>query len=132
MVNCSLGSLCIEIFFFSIFFFGRVNYIFHKFSGNTKHIQFRLIWACGEVLFTTGFKFIFSKFSKELLYATMWLKLPKGLRVGAKKEVCFAHKILIFHFFSLLLLLMVLHGVTFNLWSMSEVFDFFQGILQAP
>jgi hypothetical protein len=30
---------------------------------------------------------------------------------GAKKKVCFAHKMLVFHFF---FLLMVLHGVTFN------------------
>jgi hypothetical protein len=28
--------------FFSIFSFGRVNYVFHKLSVNTKHAQFRL------------------------------------------------------------------------------------------
>jgi hypothetical protein len=31
-----------------------------------------------------------------------------------KKEVCFAHKILGFHFFSLFFLLMVLNDITFN------------------
>jgi hypothetical protein len=29
----------------------------------------------------------------------MWLKLPKGH--GAEREVCFAHRIFVFHFFSL-------------------------------
>jgi hypothetical protein len=32
----------------------------------------------------------------------MWLKLFRAKGQGAKKEVCFAHKILVFHFFSLL------------------------------
>jgi hypothetical protein len=33
---------------------------------------------------------------------------------GSQKIACFAHKILVFHFFSLFFLLMVLHDVTFN------------------
>jgi hypothetical protein len=41
LVDCCLGSLCEEKWFFSIFSFGRVNYIFHKFSVNTKHVKFR-------------------------------------------------------------------------------------------
>jgi hypothetical protein len=40
----------------------------------------------------------------------MWLKLSKG----AKKEVCFAHKILCFSFFFTFFLPMVLHDVTFD------------------
>jgi hypothetical protein len=40
---------------------------------------------------------------------------PRAEGQGGKKEVCFAHKILVFRFFSLFfLLLMVLHDVTFN------------------
>jgi hypothetical protein len=39
---------------------------------------------------------------------------PRAKGLGAKKEVCFAHRILVFHFFSLCFLLMVLHDVTFN------------------
>jgi hypothetical protein len=31
-----------------------------------------------SALFKTGFKFIFPLFSKELVHAAMWLKLPKG------------------------------------------------------
>jgi hypothetical protein len=30
---------------------------------------------------------------------SMWLKLPKGWRVGSQKIYCFAHKILVFHLF---------------------------------
>jgi hypothetical protein len=37
---------------------------------------------------------------------------------GAKKEVFFAHKILVFYFFSPFFLLMVLHDVTFNVTAM--------------
>jgi hypothetical protein len=59
-------------------------------------------------------KLIFPVFSEELLHAAMWLNCPKAERQGAKKEVSFAHRILAFHFFSILFLLMVLHDVTFN------------------
>jgi hypothetical protein len=33
---------------------------------------------------------------------------------GTQKEVCFAYRILVFHFFKPFYLLMVLHDVTFN------------------
>jgi hypothetical protein len=39
---------------------------------------------------------------------------PRAEGQGSQKIVCFAHKILVFHFFSLFFLLMVLHDVTFN------------------
>jgi hypothetical protein len=32
--------LCEEILFYFIFYYGLVNYIFHKLSMNTKHVQF--------------------------------------------------------------------------------------------
>jgi hypothetical protein len=44
----------------------------------------------------------------------MWLKLPKAEGHGAKKEVCFAYRILGFSPFFKKNLLMVLHDVTFN------------------
>jgi hypothetical protein len=40
---------------------------------------------------------------------------PRNKRQGAKKEVSFAHRILVFHFF---FLFMVLHDVTFNMTAM--------------
>jgi hypothetical protein len=89
------------------------------------------IWARGEFLLKTSIKLIFPIFSKELLHAAMWLKLPKGWRAGFSKIVCFAHKIVVFHFFSLFFLLMVLHDVTLNVtatiwmwsfWFFSRIF----------
>jgi hypothetical protein len=56
------------------------------------------VWARGEVLLKTAIKFIFPVFFEELLLGKNCLK-AKGK--GAKEEVCFVHKILVFHFFSL-------------------------------
>jgi hypothetical protein len=103
-----------------------VNYIFHKLSVNTKHVQ----------LLKIGIKFIFPVFSKELLHASMWLKLPKDWRAGFSKNSLFCPYnlgfSLFFHF--LFFLLMVLHDVTFNvpatIWMWS--FWFFSRILISP
>jgi hypothetical protein len=57
------------------------------------------IWAHGEFLLKIGIKFIFLVFPKELLHATMLLKLPKAEGHGAKKGVYFAHRILVFHYY---------------------------------
>jgi hypothetical protein len=62
----------------------------------------------------TGIELIFTIFFEELLHAAMWLNCPRVEGHGAKKEVCFAHKILAFYFFLLFFLLMVLHDVTFD------------------
>jgi hypothetical protein len=64
----------------------------------------------------TGIKLIFLVFFEELLQVAMSLKVPKGSRQGAEKEVCFVHRILGFHFFPFFILffLMVLLDVTFN------------------
>jgi hypothetical protein len=56
---------------------------------------------CGEVLFKMGFKFIFLVFFEELLRVAMWLNCPRAEGQGAKKEVCFAHRILVFHSLSI-------------------------------
>jgi hypothetical protein len=56
---------------------------------------------------------------------------PRAEGQGSQKIVCFAHKILVFHFFSLFFWLMVLHDVTFNVtatiwmwsfWFFSRIF----------
>jgi hypothetical protein len=49
----------------------------------------------------TGIKLIFHVFYEELPHAAMWLNCPRAEGQGAKKEVCFAHGILVFHIFSL-------------------------------
>jgi hypothetical protein len=43
---------------------------------------------------------------------------PRAEGQGAKIFFCFAHKIVVCHFFSLFFLLMVLHDVTFNVTAM--------------
>jgi hypothetical protein len=43
---------------------------------------------------------------------------PRAEGQGTKKKVCFAYRILVFHFFSLFLLFMVLYDVTFNVTDM--------------
>jgi hypothetical protein len=44
------------------------------------------VWTRGKFLLKTSIKLIFHVFSKELLHAAMWLKLPKGWRVGFLKN----------------------------------------------
>jgi hypothetical protein len=85
------------------------------------------VWARGEVLIKMGFKFIFPVFFEELLQAAMWLKLPKGWRQGAKKKVCFAHRILDFHSFALFFCswFQMMSLSMWLLWFKCEVFDFF-------
>jgi hypothetical protein len=55
-----------------------MNYIFHKLSVNTEHVQFQLHMSPWQILLKMGIKLIFLVFSKEPLHAAMWLKLPKG------------------------------------------------------
>jgi hypothetical protein len=50
----------------------------------------------------------------------MWLKL-RAEGQGTKKEVCFAHRILVFYLFSLVFWLMVLYGTIFNVTSKLNV-----------
>jgi hypothetical protein len=60
---------------------------------------------------------------------------PRAEGQGAKKEVCFAHKILVFHFFSLFFFgswFCMMSTSMSQLRSKCEVFDFFQEILQGP
>jgi hypothetical protein len=47
------------LFFSSIFSFRWVNYIFHKLSVNTKHVQFRLRMSPWQILLKTSIKLIF-------------------------------------------------------------------------
>jgi hypothetical protein len=68
----------IFIFYFSNLPSRRVNYIFHKLSMITKHIQFRLCMNPWQIFVEMGIKLIFLIFPKELLHVAMWLKLPKG------------------------------------------------------
>jgi hypothetical protein len=56
---------------------------------------------------------------------------PRAKRQGAKKEVCFSHRILVFYFFFSSWFCMTSPSM-WPLRSKREVFDFFQEILQGP
>jgi hypothetical protein len=72
----------------------------------------------------------FHVFSEELLHVAMW----QAEGQGAKKEVCFAHRILVFHFSSLFFCswFCMMSPSMWPLRSKCEVFDSFQEILQGP
>jgi hypothetical protein len=79
-----------KIIFIFIFILDECTTYFTSFLGTPSMSNSNFVWACGEVLFKMGFKFIFLVFFEELLHATtMWLKFPKGLksRVLRKKFV---------------------------------------------
>jgi hypothetical protein len=79
--------------FLLIFSFGQVNYVCYKLFGNTKHVQFKLCMSPWKFFVQNGFKIHFSCIFKGA---------PKNCQKveehGAKKEVCIAHRILVFHF----------------------------------
>jgi hypothetical protein len=61
-----------------------------------------------------GYNLFFLIFFEELLYVAMWLKLPKGCKAGCQKELCFVHRTLDFHCFSLFDFTHGLYDVIFN------------------
>jgi hypothetical protein len=79
LVDCCLGSLC-EDFLFSFQFslFDEWTTYFTSFLWTPSTSNFDSVWARGKFLLKTSIKLIFHEFSKELLHAAMWLKLPKG------------------------------------------------------
>jgi hypothetical protein len=81
LIDCYLGSLCEEkIISFQTFLLYKWTTYFTSFPGTPSTSNSNFIWVRGKVLFKTGNKFISHVFVEELLYATMWLKLPKGWR----------------------------------------------------
>jgi hypothetical protein len=69
-----------KIIYFQFFLLNKWTAYFTIFPGTPRMSSSNSIWACGEVLFKKGFRFIFHVFSKELLHTSMWPKLPKGWR----------------------------------------------------
>jgi hypothetical protein len=66
LVDCSLGSLYEEIFFKNqLFLLDKWTTYFISFPGTPSSSNSDSVWACGEVLFKTGFKFIFLVFFEE-------------------------------------------------------------------
>jgi hypothetical protein len=103
---------------------------FTSFITTLKYIKFQLHMRSLWILYKMGYKFLLLVFFEELLYATMWLKLLKDWGQGAKKEVCFAHRILGFHF-NILFFCTWFYMMSFSMRLFQfdfEVFDFFQEI----
>jgi hypothetical protein len=69
------------------------------------------ILAHDKFLFKMGCEFVFLVFFEELMYTSTRLKVCKDYKAGCQKKNIFAHRILDFHFFFLLI---VLHYVIFN------------------
>jgi hypothetical protein len=88
-----------------------VNYIFHKLSVNTKHVQFQLRMSMWWIFVENGYVlssfFLYFLRSSHMQPCGWNCERAKGQ--SAKKEVCFAHRILVFHFF---LLFFFAHGST--------------------
>jgi hypothetical protein len=59
------------------------------------------VWTHGEVLLKTVIKLIFLYFMRSSYMQPCGWNYPRAVGQGVKKEVCFAHRILVFHFFSL-------------------------------
>jgi hypothetical protein len=127
LVDCCLGSLCEDFYFFSNFFFCmselHISQAFHE------H-QARPIPTPYEPVANSCWKQVLSSFFMYFLMSSYmqpcgW-NCPRAEGHGFQKIVCFAHKILVFHFFSLFFWLMVLHDITFNvsatIWMWSFLF----------
>jgi hypothetical protein len=78
-----------------------VNYIFCKLSVNTKHAQFQLRMSpsqifCWKLILSSFFLYFFRS---SYMQSCGW-NCPRAEGQGAKKKVCFVHRILDVHFFS--------------------------------
>jgi hypothetical protein len=129
--GCLLFGRCARrqlFFYFIIFLLDEWSAYFTSFPVTPSISNSNSIWACGEILFKMDYKFIFPLFLEELLYPPTWLELPKDSRSRCQKRFfieCLAHKILGFHYFSIFVLLVILHDAIFNvptliwMWSLS-------------
>ena len=114
LVDCSLGSLCEEFFFFIFFFWTSELHISQAF----REYQACLIPTLYESVANFCWKWVSSSFFFHFLRSSYMLpygwKCPRAEGHGAKKEVSLPIKSWFFTFFHIFFLLMVLHDVTFN------------------
>jgi hypothetical protein len=77
-------AACVKNFFIFFHFFLLDKWItyFTSFLWTPSTSNSDSVWARGKFLLKTGIKLIFLVLSEELLHAAMWLKLPKGWRIG--------------------------------------------------
>jgi hypothetical protein len=101
LVDCCLGNLCEEKYFFLNFFF-RTSEL-HISQAFRKH-QARPIPTLYELVAKFCWKQVLSSFFMYFLRSSYmqpcgW-NCPSAEGQGSQKIVCFVHKILVFHFFS--------------------------------
>jgi hypothetical protein len=105
LVDCCLGNLCEEKYiFFNFFSWTSELHILHAFREH----QAPPIPISYEPVANFCWKWVLSLFFLYFLRSSYmppcgW-NCPRAQGQGAKKIVCFAHKILVFHFFSLFFL----------------------------
>jgi hypothetical protein len=125
------GQLVRRIFiFFHFFLLDKWTTYFTSFLWTPSTPNSDSVWACDDFLLKTSIELIFHVFSKELLHATMWLKMLKGWRARFSKNSLFCPKNL-FHFFFTFFLCSWFCMMSPSMWLLRfecEVFDFFQEI----
>jgi hypothetical protein len=104
-----------KIFFFQFFLLAKYTTYFTSFTGtpstsNSDSYEPMVKFCSKQVLSSFFLYFLRSSYMQPCGW-----NCPRAVGQGAKKEVCFAHRILVFHFFHFFFLLMVLHDVTFNM-----------------
>jgi hypothetical protein len=120
-----------KIIFFQFFLLDEWIAYFTSFPWTPSTSNSDSVWARAEFLLKTSIKFIFHVFSKEPYMQPCGWNCPRAEGQGAQKIVCFAHKILVFHFFFCSWFCMMSPSM-WPLRSKCEVFDFFQEFLQGP
>jgi hypothetical protein len=113
-----------KIIFFQFFLLYEWTTYFTSFPWTLSTPNSDSVWVHGEFLLKTSVKFTFHVFSKELLHAAMWRKLPKGWRAGFSKNSFLPIKSWFFTFFHFFFLLMILHDVNFNVTAMIWMWSF--------
>jgi hypothetical protein len=72
---------------------------FTSFPTTPRTPNYDFVWVGNNSMFETSCKFDFLVIFEELPDAFMWLKFPRGWRIGCSKS-SFTHRILKFHFIS--------------------------------
>jgi hypothetical protein len=130
------GQLVWRIFilFFNFFFWMTELHISQSFHEQQAHSILTpyepVVNFCWKQVLSSFFMY----FLKSSYMQPCGLNYPRAEGQGAKKEVCFAHRILVFHFFHFFFgsWFCMMSPSMWPLRSKCEVFYFFQEILQGP
>jgi hypothetical protein len=114
-----------KIIFFQFFLLNEWTKYFTSFLWTTSTPNSDSVWARGKFLLKTSIKSFFMYFLKSSYMQPCGWNCPRAEGQGFQKIFCFAHKILVFHFFfTFFLLLTVLYEDTFNVTTMIWMWSF--------